>query len=598
MKRKLFVSDHIRSKFPRLVKPLEPKRRYFWVSATHTKNYLKRDPLVDWLKITQEVDEEKNLFQNYAMQKGNDFENSVIKYINKNVHEVKHISEKINSSSCKKTIEYMKEGVPIIHSAPVRDKESKTHGIIDLLVRSDYLHLLVNENPLPEKFRTIPAPNLNQQFHYVVIDIKFSTLALKADGTHLLNSDNFPAYKSQLWIYNNAIGKIQGYTPRCSYILGRRWRFTTRGEKYYGRECFDKLGVVDFQGADKEYVQKTLDAIQWVKDVKKEGKKWSISPPTRKELYPNMCVDSGKWDKMKEEIATELKDITQIWYCGLKQRENAMKEGITSWDHPECTSEKMGMRGSRAPIIDKILEINRQEEVKILPKKIESGLFEWNKECNEMFVDFETFTDIFAPLDNLPHQPKTDTIFMIGVYHKNEKGEWKYRNFTVKDTSLDEEFRIMSEFMKFVEENNYPKLWYWHAENNIWSTAEDRQFEYLWNKLDINGHSDMRLNHLCKFGNLEWADLAVLFRSVPIVIKNCFNFGLKNVAKAMFEHGFITTNLSSECTSGLMASVKAWNSYQESDNPLEHPDIIDIAKYNRFDVKVLQDILFYLRKYH
>ena len=49
------------------------------------------------------------------------------------------------------------------------------------------------------------ASKLDGPYHYVVVDIKFSTLPLRADGVHLLNAGKFPAYKSQAWIYTQAL---------------------------------------------------------------------------------------------------------------------------------------------------------------------------------------------------------------------------------------------------------------------------------------------------------------------------------------------------------------------------------------------------------
>ena len=152
---------------------------------------------------------------------------------------------------------------------------------------------------------------LNSDFHYVVIDIKFSTLPLRADGRHLLNSDSYPAYKTQIYIYTQAVGEIQGYESNYGFIMGRRWKYTSKDIKYYESSCLDKLGVIDYETIDKEYKVKTEQAIQWVRDVNHEGKNWHTNPPSRKELYPNMCIDSGIWNKEKQKIAENLGEITQ-----------------------------------------------------------------------------------------------------------------------------------------------------------------------------------------------------------------------------------------------------------------------------------------------
>ena len=48
-----------------------------------------------------------------------------------------------------------------------------------------------------------------------------------------------------------------------------------------------------------EIIEKTQKWLEWVRDVNKNGIYWSINPPSRFELYPNMKRDSGKWNDAK-----------------------------------------------------------------------------------------------------------------------------------------------------------------------------------------------------------------------------------------------------------------------------------------------------------
>ena len=78
----------------------------------------------------------------------------------------------------------------------------------------------------PASMATIPAPDLgNVNWHYCVIDTKFTTLHLNAAGTELANGGSALAYKAQLFIYNRMLGRLQGYTPPQSFLLGRGWEF-------------------------------------------------------------------------------------------------------------------------------------------------------------------------------------------------------------------------------------------------------------------------------------------------------------------------------------------------------------------------------------
>lgn len=601
------VSEFTRSKRPRLLNPLQPKKRNLpWVSATSTRNYMLNDGLVDVLKMYHKDNHgfsgknEYDTLTQYLMEKGNDFEKEVIKYISNNCLEPVYVSDIINDRTVQQTINYMKQGVPLIHSAPIRNSRNGTHGIIDLLVRSDYLCHIVEENPLSKEEQNISASKLScksEGYHYVVVDIKFSTLALRADGRHILNESKYKSYKAQLYIYTKAIGNIQGYTSRYAFILGRRWRYKSKGEIYSNMSCLNKLGVVDFEDVDFDYVKKTNNAVKWIRDVIRNGSSWEINPPSRKELYPNMCVSSGVWDKKKREIAMKIGEISMLWYCGIKQREIGFSNKITSWKDPLCNSQSIGISGKRGEVIDKMISINKQNKEHIRPKNIKSNMYEWREECNEVFVDFESIMDVCSPMNDIPEQKKTDMIFMIGVSWVNkDNGQVYYKSFIAKDMTFEEEFRIMDEFMEMMKRMKYPKMWFWDAEQRFWDIAERRQFDRLY---EIS--TEQELDHMSDdWGKVtcKWMDLSNLFRSEPIVIRGCFGFGLKDISEQMRKHGMITERIESECDSGTTAMVKAIQAYSNTSNPSESSIMKDIETYNRFDCCVLYDILSYLRATH
>lgn len=586
-----------------------------WISATKLKNYMLNDSLVDWLEEHQykksssptffnhlEKSKESDFnFGKFIMEKGIDFENSLIEYFNKTGIHVITVSNVITDESVKKTIDLMKAGTFIIHSAPVRNPYNNTHGIVDLLVRSDYLYKIIEEYPLTDDETKIPSTwvnegkNIIKPYHYIVIDIKFSTLPLRADGKHLLNSGNYPAYKAQCLIYTQAIGLIQGYTSQYAFILGRRWKYTKKVIRYNNYTCLNKLGTIDYKNIDKSFVQRTKDALDWVSNNKKNGSKWSAYPPSRIELYPNMSRDSGKWQKEKEKIADDIGEISNIWYCGWKHRNIGISKGIKSWRDPKCTSENIGIKGCRAHIIDSILEINRQSVDKIRPKIIKTNLFDWKQKQNEMFVDFETLSDIFASFADLPNQKQTDMIFMIGVYWKN-KTSWEYKSFIAKESTNDEEYRIMDEFNTFVKQQGNPKLWYWYADDFFWKKSENKLYDLALSLKDKD-----KIKNISNWKLKNWADMGDIFKQEPIVIKGCFKFGLKAIANAMNDKGLIKTKMDSICNSGMDAMVAAYKYYSEinSENINYKYNVMkDIEKYNKFDCKVLYDILTYLRKNH
>jgi hypothetical protein len=102
------------------------------------------------------------------------------------------------------------------------------------------------------------------------VDIKFTTLDLTQRGEA---SRKHLAYMVQNWIYNDALGKTQGYTPPASYLLGR--------------DLFKSLARVSHD--DPELRSLAFEAAAWMRRVSTEGDSWHPLPfPTVAELRPNL----------------------------------------------------------------------------------------------------------------------------------------------------------------------------------------------------------------------------------------------------------------------------------------------------------------------
>ena len=571
--------------FTRLTDKINKKKKFNWVSATKTHNFMINDTLSDWLKLysknkaintLNEVHTNEPSFNSFLSNKGIEFEKVFIRYIkDKYPNCCIKVADYYSIKDANRTFNYMNQGIPILYSAPVYNALNHTHGNIDLLIRSDYINKLFKDT-LTKEEEKIKAPNLKGNYHYRVIDIKYSTLKLASDGEHVLNCNRNPAYKSQLCIYNDAISLYQGFNPNVAYLCGRRWSYTSKGINYSGEDALDRLGKVSFNGYDKLIPDKTQEAIEWYREVSTEGANWNTYPPSNDNMYPNMCVDSGKWNNMKNKIAINIGDISMIWNCGNKQKEKAFKQGIKSWKNKRCNSKVLGFKqGSKqSKIVDAIIKINRNKSNNMLPKKIENA-GRWSKEVkNEVYVDFETFSDLCDNFDSFPTQKSFNVIYMIGVGYKGEDNLWKYKSFICEKPTRDYELQIMKEFSDFYTQLGKPPAYYWHAEKSIW-------------------------NKSCKNSELscdiDWIDMCNIFRDEPITVKGCFGFGLKQIANKMKEYGMINTILESECTNGMMAMIKAWKCYNNIPNPKDSPIMKDIEKYNEYDCKALFDIMKYIR---
>src|SRR5262249_31790059 len=126
------------------------------------------------------------------------------------------------------TWDAMRSGAPIVAGAVLRDPQLRHYGIADLLVRNDVLAELC-----PDAFAgdplELPVIGLSHGRHYRAVEVKFKTLELLKTGELTTSAGELDTLV-QAWIYNEALGRLQGYTPPASYVVGRAWR-TNQGER-------------------------------------------------------------------------------------------------------------------------------------------------------------------------------------------------------------------------------------------------------------------------------------------------------------------------------------------------------------------------------
>lgn len=620
-----------------------------WVSATQIRNYIIDDPLVDWLeyytnqkkmsyikytngqclyidgatiknpqldeyllvnKFNYQVNTNSDFFGN-LLTKGSEFESNIVAQLYKtyttNIVTIASYQQARSHDKYLNTVEHMKQGTPIIYQAVLHDHKTKTYGMPDLLVRSDWLNKLFKKPVMSHKSAT-HGSKFNRKWHYRVVEIKYSTLHLCADGKHLRNDKTMLPYKGQLYIYNKIIGGIQDYTPFKSYIMGKRWMYLQGSVKHCG-DTFDRVAYINFHNVNKDrFIRaKTAKAIKWIRDLRSEGHKWVLFPPTKNELRPNMCNMDPTWQTVKTGIADRQNDITALWMCGPKNRAIADSNGIVNWRKQEVTSEDLGVTGDKvANTLQLIIEYNQDTqyvepfipiellETKdlIYPKKIVNNNFQWKRHTKntlEFFVDFET-VDIISD---------TSMIFMIGVGHIVDT-KWVFKSFCVKTMTMENEGQMLLEFHAYIHDitNTFKKehptfktanLYHWgHAEQSTYTRTMARHDNLI--------HKDLKIT--------TWCDFLTVFKDEPIVVRGALNFGLKTIVKAMYNNAFINTKWEeNKITNGLNAMVYA---YQEHLNCLKNPEtklmdasiIQDIVKYNEIDCKVLWEIMTYLREHH
>jgi len=579
------------------------------ISASSLRNYFLNDTIIDWLKeyhITSIHDIPNNKkgnsrgtikyniedsFTQYIMEQGVLFEEKVMEVINKkhNVVKVGEAYQAKEKALFLKTIEYMKEGKNIIYQGILHNYKNKTFGAPDLMIRSDYINKFIGYNVYNDNFGSV---KLNKPWHYVIVDIKHSTILLNSDGINIRNQDSIPAYKGQLLVYTQALNEIQGTNVTKAFIMGKKYMYENKGKKYFINNYMNKLGTIDYAGFDSDYINKLKDGINWIHKVRKEGHTWKLLPmPTKDELFPNMKNDrDGAFRTIKKKLSEEISDITSVTYCGIDKRKIAFGQGIYSWSDPRCTTKNMGFKESNlSKRIDAILKINRQNEVLVLPNKIEYNKIDWRKRKEhemEFFLDYETMNSNFDKV-SLENLQGIELIFMIGVGFNNKENNWEFKSFILEEKTKESERKMLDDFWLFIN----GKLKEYNKKESVfihWSQAEKIVYEKI------------QLRHL-NLENKKLIDLYQVFINEPIVVKGALNYSLKTIANALNKNDLIKVNWNSSnpCSNGLNAMIMAIKCYEKNkkiSNAI--PTIKNIEEYNEVDCKSLYEILNYLRKHH
>ncbi len=582
------------------------------ISASSTRNYFLNDPFIDWVKeynitsindipskkgnsngsIKYQIDDP---FTKFIMEQGCKFEEQVVQLIEKK-HRIVKVAESYQSRDkilYQKTIDLMKKGEPIIYQGILHNYENKTFGAPDLMIRNDYLNKFIGYNVYDETFG---SPKLGVEWHYVIVDIKHSQINLTSDSIHIRNDESIPAYKGQLLVYTQALNYIQGSQVSKAFILGKKYQYTVGKITTEIHDFMNKLGTIDYNGFDRDYVDKLIKAVEWLRLVRKEGNNWKLLPlPTKEELFPNMKNDKdGVFNKLKKQLAEEIHEITSVYYCGVKNRKNAFDKGVFSWNDEKCNAETLGFNeGKISKRVNSILNINRQNEVLVSPKKIECNEPNWRvRKSNEMefYLDYETMNSNFGKIivdRNEVDYEDFNLIFMIGVGYEDSNGQWQYKSFVVKESNKKSEKEMLTDFWEYID--NTLKLY----------KKKDAVFVH-WSQAEKTSYDKTRLRHP-DLPQKNFVDLYQVFIDEPIVIKGALNYSLKSIARALFDHKIINTiwDSSSQCANGLNAMLIAHNIYSKNKQvSVDIPLMKEIEKYNEIDCKCLWEIIRYLRENH
>jgi putative phage-type endonuclease len=564
-----------------------------WVSASEIRNCMSNNEIIDWLNLYGEKNgykrdksDKKYSFDNYIKNKGIEFENIVLnnleKKFGKYIIKIANSYEGYSLEKFKRTKEAMKEGIPIIYGGILHNEYNKTYGIPDLIVRSDYVNKMIKKDIYSPKLIKKPC-KYSSNWHYVIIEIKYHTLSLHCDinintpknyimNNTIKNNESIIKCKGQIYIYNQALAKLQGYKPVASFILGR---YVKKNKKKFN--CFNMFGAIDYKNFDRDIGSKTKIAIKLYKKIKQ--KEIDITY-----LNVNMKAKNfGDWKTVIKNIAQNRKDITMIWNISQEECDVLRENDINSYH--DIDYAYIDKNPKMTNIISKIIYQNSSTKKKYHPRRYHKNELPDNLQLQkmkyELFIDFETVnnTDKIIVGDEEILENDSSMIYMIGIIIKGKKT--KYINLTVNRLTYFEEKLILLELGKIL--NKYKNGIVYH-----WSNAE----VYLLKNACKRHKLDIKMNNY---------DLLKLYKEIPITIKGCFNFGLKSISKALYEQKMIDTKYEDTTLSGLDAMLVALIAEKEcSENKIEKirdmAKMNDIIKYNYIDCRLLLDLLSLVKK--
>jgi len=587
------------------------------VSASATRNHVLGDPLLDWLDRHGEskgfepdrVDERTD-FLGFIFSKGIEFERAVVEHLRGlNVGEVRTVgaddASPVSSWDLDRALETwdaMAEGVAIIDQGALRDPETRTYGLPDLLVRSDVLAELFPEDLTSEQ-AAISAPALDiGDRHYVVVDIKYTGLNLSVRGK-ILNSGSAPAYKVQLHIYNRALGRLQGYRPPRAFLLGRSWKQTVRGTTTRGNECMDRLGPVEHNETTRAGTlrQRADAATAWIRRMRSDGHGWDALPePSVDELRPDAGGAPGVWASAVEQIVETSGDLTVLRGVGVDRRREANEAGLFDWRDDRVTPAALGVKGAvAAPMLEKLLEVNRRPGPVVRPDQVETARSEWiDVPPLEFYVDFETVSDLDDHFLSIPAKGGQPLIFMVGCGHV-EDSEWRFECFTADALTEPAEAVLIEQWLDHMADvcnqldpGARPRVFHWSA----------AEVSYL--QTAYNAAVERHGNRGREWATPRWFDfLSQVIRREPVVVRGSHGFGLKAMANALHAENLIDTQWKTGPTDGLGAMVGAWWCQKEVAEgraaKLMDLDLMqEIRDYNEVDCRAMMEVVRYLRAHH
>jgi hypothetical protein len=611
------------------------------VSATRLANYIRNDPIIDYLdtldknkmEICEDTFQLKNKNTNvkkrktsfdYIVEEGYKFEEKIVKKI-KNLMTENNLQNKIITiEKCEDINEHFKKTKKIIeqHNFDVIlggiliNISNMTYGYPDIIVSGAWIN----------KFISSPPQNIEQNIYYI-IDIKSSTINLINGGKYVSCSNLIEGYKTQIWVYKEALNQIQKCQSNYGFIMGKKYKYIQDNKEIHIKNSFYTLGFIDYiheKDKGNDIKHKISKAVKWNKELRKNWRKYKLYPICKK-IRPNMKNSFDKnYKKIKKNIANKNNELTLLWNCGIAQRNNALKSKITKYSDPKLTPEKLGINEDSAKynIINSMLSCSHNDELILLNKNNNYG--DWQKKTKyEFFVDFETYIPTLdeSLIYENEEPDETQCIYMIGVGYLSSdttdvlKNQYIFKCFIIQYhgsnliyKKIHEKYKCNDKDIiqvpneKILIENfiNYIYSFKRNDEPRYRFVRNTRLIHWSWAEPCLFAKKLFKYNMNSIVNNLPWFDLMKVFKdnTYPIIIKNCFSFSLKEITKTMNSYKMINLTWP-DLDDGLLSAFIAKDIYKKINLDIDsnNNNMQDIVEYNYIDCKALYLILTFIRNH-
>lgn len=242
-----------------------------------------------------------------------------------------------------------------------------------------------------------------------------------------------------------------------------------------------------------------------------------------------------------------------------------------------------GLGPAKSKKMRAILKANRSQS----PLKPPESLIP-SKKHFELYVDYEYFTNVNVDFERQwPTLEGCEMIFMIGVGWENQNG-WSFKTFIAEEEDQEQECKMFERFIEFLqthtagEISDDTKIALYH-----WTSAE------VWQTTRAADRHQLPDTHPIR--KLPWYDLQKLFLEGPSSVPGAWDYGLKEIAKALGKlNPEFEPHWPGNLDQGLRAMVMGWKAYEKT-QPLESEEMETIIQYIEADCSALWKIMKWIR---